>query len=203
MSARAIIYDCEQLTTPGAPMRFWCGPNDPDPLLVQIGAVELSLSAPFDTGATFSVLIKPVGRDGLVAIDPFFTKLTGITPEAVEEHGTSLAEALERFDQFCGDAPIYSWGKDDILAIAPSCFAAGITCPIPAGRFHNAAKLLLAAGEELEVIHGLRSHTITDHFGLEPDGRAHDGLSDAMNVAHVLQHLLQEGRLDATDFASA
>jgi hypothetical protein len=74
-------------------------------------------------------------------------------------------------------------------------------CPIPVRRFGNAASLLLSAGVPLDVVHGLRSHTLPAHFGLEPETRGHDGAADARGVARVLSHLLSGGRLSASDFA--
>lgn len=189
-----VVFDCEHLTERGAPGRFWCGPDDPDPLLVQIGAVRLSLAGDFPLEATFERLVEPVGRTGPVPLPAFFTQLTGITQERLSEEARPLADALDDFAAFCGSAPIFSWGKDEITSLAPACFVAGLVCPLPATRFHNAAGLLRASGEPLETVHGLRSHTIAAHFGLAPE-KAHDGLGDARAVARVLQHLLRGGAL--------
>lgn len=192
-----IVFDCEHLTDRGAPDRFWCGPEDPDPLLVQIGAVRLSLEGSFDLGDRFERLVVPMGRRGRVALPPFFTTLTGITEARVDAEGVPLARALSDFAAFCADAPLYSWGKDEITSLAPACFVAGLVCPIPAGRFHNAAALLRQAGEPADVVQQLRSHGIAAHFGLAEDGAAHDGVSDAVSVARGVQHLLRTGRLTA------
>lgn len=194
------VFDCEHLTNRTSPSRFWCGPDDPDPLLVQIGAVRLALEAPFALGETFERIVRPVGRDGPVAPSDFFTGLTGIGAERIAQDGVPLGEALDAFASFSGDSPIFSWGKDEITSIAPACFVEGRVCPIPASRFGNAAALVLKAGVSLETIHGLRSHTLPQHFGLPPEPAAHDGLSDARGVARVLSHLLSEGRLAAPDF---
>ena len=195
------VFDCEHLTNETSPRRFWCGPDDPDPLLVQIGAVRLSLEPPFALGETFDCIARPVGRDGPVAPSTFFTRLTGIDAERIAREGVALTEALRRFGAFVGSAPIYSWGKDEITSIAPACFVAGVVCPIPVARFGNAAALLLKAGVPLETVHGLRSNTLPAHFGLEPEPKGHDGVADARGVARVLSHLLSEGRLAAADFA--
>lgn len=201
MPDHVVVFDCEQLTVPGAPQRFWCGPEDPDPLLVQIGAVRLSLVAPFELQDTLDCLVQPAGRDGPVALPAFFARLTGITADRVEAEGVCLSVALDRLAAFAEGAPLYSWGKDEINAIAPSCFAAGIVSPLPAARFGNAAVLVRQAGEALDIVHGLRSHTIAAHFGVASQDRAHDGLADALSVARVLQHLLRAGRLEAAAVA--
>jgi DNA polymerase III epsilon subunit-like protein len=57
--------------------------------------------------------------------------------------------------------------------------------------------LFLSADVPLDVIHGLRSNTMLEHFGLSlPDARGHDALGDARMVAEVLRHLMQSGQLD-------
>jgi hypothetical protein len=143
------VFDCEHLTNETSPRRFWCGPDDPDPLLVQIGAVRLSLEPPYGLGETFDCIVTPVGRNGPVAPSEFFTRLTGIDEARITAEGVPLAEALERFAAFVGDRPILSWGKDEITSLAPSCFVAGLVCPIPVEQFRNAAALLLSAGVPL------------------------------------------------------
>ena len=195
-----VVFDCEHLTNETSPSRFWCGPDDPDPLLVQIGAIRLSLEPPYDLGEGFDCIVTPEGRDGPVMPSAFFARLTGIDAGRVQSEGAPLAEALARFAAFAGQDPIYSWGKDEITSIAPSCFVAGIISPLPAERFGNAAALVVESGEPLEVVHGLRSHTLPRHFGLAPEDGAHDGLADARGVARVLQHLLRHGRLTPAAF---
>jgi hypothetical protein len=199
--ADVTVFDCEHLTNQTSPRRFWCGPDDPDPLLVQIGAVRLSLDPPFDLGETFDCIVRPVGRDGPVSPSEFFTRLTDIDAVRIAREGVTLTEALDAFAAFAGDAPILSWGKDEITSIAPACFVAGVVCPIPVQRFRNAAALLLKAGVPLETVHGLRSHTLPAHFDLSPEPRGHDGVADARGVARVLAYLLSEGRLSTADFA--
>jgi len=197
MSGTAIIYDCEFATAPGAPQRFWCGPEDPDPIVFQIGAVRMSLAPPYEALERFEVLIQPLDRSGApLDLHPLNAKLTGVTPERLAQEGTTLADALDRFAAFAGQDRMWAWGKDEFNMVAISCYVAGIEPPIPAVQFGNAPELFLAAGVPLDVIHGLRSNTMLDHFGLSlPDARGHDALGDARMVAEVLRHLMLEGRL--------
>jgi len=198
-----IIFDCEQLTDAGAPSRFWCGPTDPDPLLVQIGAVKLSLEPPFSLAESFDAIVQPIGRNGPVAPSAFFTKFTGIDAARIARDGHPLAAALNAFAAFAGDAPLFSWGKDEITALAPACFVAGLVSPLPATRFGNAASLVVKAGEPLETVQTLRSPGLPAHFGLAPETRAHDGVADARAVARTLAHLMADGRLHPADFTRA
>ena len=202
MTQSAVIYDCEFLTAPGAPMRFWCGPKDPDPVIAQIGAVRLSLSGDFELEETLSCLVTPRGRDGAtLPLDPLFTRLTGITEEAIAAEGQELGAALSALGDFAGDDRLWSWGKDEFNMVAISCYVAGIAPPLPVTRFGNACDLTLAAGLPLDEIHGLRSNTLAGHFGLKvPELRGHDALDDARSVAFALQHLLRDGRLSPAAF---
>ena len=201
--ARIVVYDCEFLTAPGAPQRFWCGPDDPDPLCIQIGAVALSLEDPFRLSPPIGWWVQPMDRDGqVVTVDPLVTRLTGIDDARLARDGLDLASALVRLADFAGEAPLFGWGKDDLLTLAPSLFVRGLLSPLPAHRFRSAVPLLLDAGEAPEVVHGLRSHTICAHYGLQNEGPAHDARADAYSVAKALQHLLISGRLTAAQIAA-
>ena len=200
-----VILDCEFLSAEGAPRRFWCGPTDPDPTVVQIGAVRLGLGGDHPLGQRFQRLIHPVDRSGApVTLDPAFCALTGLTNQRLADEGQSLAQALADFAAFARGRTIWSWGKDELNLMAISSYVAGIRAPIPARRFGNACALLLAAGVPLSDIQTLRSHTLCTHFGLTPpQGRAHDALFDALSLATVLRHLLLTARLAPTDFQIA
>ncbi len=193
---RAVFFDVEFLTDAGAPQRFWCGPDDPDPIAVQVGAVAISQKPPFDIEARFERVIRPVGRDGPAEIPEFFAKFTGLTQERVAQ-GVSLAEALTDLDTFADGARMWSWGKDEFNLVAISCYAAGIAAPIPVQRFGNATRLFLAAGVPPEELNGLRSPGLPAYLGIAPPaGTAHDAAHDAECVALSIQHLLRVGRLD-------
>ena len=198
MSGTAIIYDCEFATAPGAPQRFWCGPDDPDPIVFQIGAVRVSLEAPFEVVERFECVIRPLDRRGApLALHPLNAKLTGVTEERLAREGVPLRDALQRLAAFAGQDRLWAWGKDEFNMVAISCYVAGIDPPLPATRFGNAPVLFQMAGVPVDVIHGLRSNTMLDHFGLSlPDARGHDALGDARMVAEVLRHLMATGQLD-------
>lgn len=194
----AVVYDVEFLTAPGAPQRFWCGPMDPDPVVVQIGAVMLDLEDGFDIHTPFDKLVQPVDRFGApITLDPLLTRLTGIDDVRIAAEGAALANALDAFAAYGAGARFWAWGKDEFNMMAISCYVAGIAPPLPAMRFGNACTLMLAAGVPLEEIHKTRSPTVPQLLGLpDPGLTAHDALSDARSVALGLQALLRSGRLD-------
>jgi len=198
----AIVFDTEFLTADGAQGRYWCGPFDPDPTVAQIGAVRLRLSAPFDIIDTVKIYVTPQDRFGNVTkLDPFFSKLTGVTQSDIDSQGKPLGEALDQFMMFSDGATMWSWGKDEHNLMAISCYLIGVAPPIPATRFGNACNLMLCAGMPYEDIKRTRSSGLAAYFGLaDPDGQAHDGLSDALSITYALQHVLAAGRLSANDF---
>ena len=193
----AIVFDCEFLATEGSPNRFWCAPHDPDPTVVQIGAVKIGLEEDFPILDTHRSHVLPVGRAGdAVAIDPHLTWLTGITNEVVRKEGLPLKQALSHLEAFADGASFWSWGKDEFNLLAISCYVEGISPNIPVARFGNAASLLLAAGMPPDDLKRTRSNELADYFKIDhPPLQAHDALDDARSVAFVLQALLRNGQL--------
>lgn len=198
----AIVFDCEFLCREGSQRRFWCAADDPDPVIAQIGAVKLGLEGDFPLIDTFNAYVRPIDRFGRrYAVDPFFTKLTGITEDQIDAEGVPLQDALFNFDAFSDGARCWSWGKDELNMMAISCYVAGIEPPVPAHRFDNAVKLLLAGGMPAEDLAKTRSNQLADYYGVEhPALRAHDGLGDALSVAYTLQYLLRSGKLPLDAF---
>ncbi|WP_024588403.1 3'-5' exonuclease [Aliihoeflea sp. 2WW] len=201
----AIVFDCEFLCIEGSQRRFWCGPHDPDPVIAQIGAVKLGLSADFPILDTHRTYVRPVDRFGRrYPIDPFFTRLTGITEDAIEADGESLDRALTSVNEFSGGSRFWSWGKDEFNMIAISCYVAGIEPVIPATRFDNAVRLLLAAGMPLEDLVKTPSNKLAAYYHIDhPPLRGHDAVDDALSVAYTLQYLLRAGKLEPTAFDDA
>lgn len=197
-----IVFDCEFLTAPGAPQRFWCGPMDPDPVIAQIGLVKLGLTPEAPILDTRRIHVTPPGRDGgAAALDPLFVRLTGITQETLDRAGVSLSEALTETEAFAEGARLWSWGKDEFNMVAISCYVAGFPPPIPVTRFGNACHLLLKAGMPLEDLEKTRSNTLAAYYKIDhPPLRGHDALDDALSVAYTLQHLLHTGALTPDDF---
>ncbi|WP_300443074.1 exonuclease [uncultured Mameliella sp.] len=199
----ALIFDCEFLTAEGSPSRFWCGPYDPDPVVAQIGVAKLGLSEDFPLLDTLRLYVTPRDRHGAPwQLDPFFSRLTGITQEQVDTEGLPLAEALARTRDFAEGKRLWSWGKDEFNMVAISCYVEGIPAPLPASRFGNACDLLLKAGMPYEDLRQTRSDRLADYYKLDPPPlRGHDALDDALSVTYVLQHHLRANRLSARDFA--
>lgn len=80
--------------------------------------------------------------------------------------------------------------------IAISCYVAGIQPSIPATRFDNAVKLLIAAEMPIEDLARTPSNKLADYYGVEhPPLHGHDALDDALSLAYTLQHLMLTAKL--------
>ncbi len=198
----AIIFDCEFLCLEGSQRRFWCAAHDPDPVIAQIGSVKLGLAGDYPIIETFRQFVTPVDRHGQrYELDPFFTQLTGITEQNIAQEGIPINDALIAFDTFSDGATCWSWGKDELNMVAISCYVAGVPNPIPANRFDNAVKLVLAAGMPVEDIARTPSNKLVEYYGVEhPPLRGHDALDDALSVSYAMQHLLRAGQLTPMAF---
>ena len=85
--------------------------------------------------------------------------------------------------------------------VAISCYVAGVQPSIPAARFDNAVKLLLAAGMPVEDMARTPSNKLADYYCVEhPPLQGHDALDDALSIAYTLQYLMQSGKLQPEAF---
>lgn len=198
----AILFDCEFLCLEGSQRRFWCAAHDPDPVVAQIGAVKLGLEGDFAILDSYKAYIRPIDRFGeQYALDPFFTALTGITEENFKVEGMALQDAIAGLDRFSDGARLWSWGKDELNMMAISCYVAGIPPSIPAHRFDNAVKLLLAAGMPVEDLAKTPSNKLSHYYGVQhPPLKDHDALDDALSISYTLQHLMRTGSLASEVF---
>ncbi|MBA8879650.1 3'-5' exonuclease [Phyllobacterium myrsinacearum] len=198
----AIVFDCEFLCVEGSQRRYWCAAIDPDPVIAQIGAVKLGLEGAFPILDTYRSYVRPIDRFGKsYPLDPYFTDLTGITQESIDAEGVDLQKALAGVDRFSEGARFWSWGKDELNMVAISCYVAGVQPSIPACRFDNAVKLLIAAGMPIEDLAKTPSNKLANYYQLEyPPLQGHDALDDALSVAYTLQHLMKTGKLQPEIF---
>ena len=199
----AILVDCEGLTAEGAMGRLWFGDGDPDPHVVQIGAVRLTLAPEPQIAETLRLYVRPSDRRGrAVTLDPYFTRLTGVGQGDLDREGLSLAEAYARLAAFAGDAPLWSWGKDEVYLMAVTGYGAGVAPPLPAHRFGNLRGLMRRAGRSEADMAATGSGGLAAHFGVAEGAlNRHDALDDARSLAWAARHLLREGRLRPEDFA--
>lgn len=179
-----VVYDLEYTTWEGARDRGWTGPGEHREV-VQVGAVRL------DGGAGLSLLVRP--RLNPVLSD-YFIRLTGVTQERVEAQGMGFEAALARLEAFAAGAVLVSNGADEAV-LRENCRLTGLAFPFE-GRCRDVSALLARqAGAAVHVF----SCDMIATFGLEGRETAHDALGDARQVALVLRHLLDGGRIRPSD----
>ncbi len=203
--SKLVIFDTEYLSCDGAMYRLWSAAHDPDPLLVQIGAVLLDLSDTARIADTLNVLVTPRDRQGRICgLDPYFVELTGITNNRLRAEGVPLAHALNMLNHFAQGTGFWSWGKDELFALGVSCFLQNVTPSIAPSRFHNLKSVALSAGMPEVDIGVTNSAGLSGYFGVNlPNLHEHDALDDALSLSHAVLHLLDEGRITLRDLHCA
>jgi inhibitor of KinA sporulation pathway (predicted exonuclease) len=193
-----IIFDCEWLTDEGAWERSNCGPNDPDPQIVQIGAVKVVLDQEMTIVQRFDQYIQPRKRNGAFwDIPRYFSDFTGITKDVIEKEGKELVDVINDFSSFSKDCKaLWSWGNDE-LSIAQSCYLTGINFPLSAVLFGNMSKVFLKSGMPLTDILKTSSGKLSQYFRVSLENhREHNALCDVLSIHGALKFLYQSGKME-------
>ncbi len=175
--AEIVIFDTEYTTWEGAQQ------------IVQIGA----LKAGWPSGRvidSLDILVKPVRNPQL---SEYFTQLTGITQDQIDNSGIAFADALKFFLDFCGaETPTLSYGKDfctlaENIALHhchPHTFYSG------SPNFMNCGPAFRAADPTIRE-KKINSGRLWEHFGLpKPEGVGeHNALFDCHSILAALLHL--------------
>jgi DNA polymerase III epsilon subunit-like protein len=196
---QVIIFDCEWLTDNGAWERSNCGPYDPDPQIVQLGAIRIALNPELTILQQFNQYVRPRTRTGEQHVIPeFFSEFTGITKEKIAKDGKNFSEVIDDFLSFSNQADCFwSWGKDE-LAIAKSCYLSKLTFPIAPDLFGNISKIFLKAVMPLSDILKTNSGRLAQYYGLSLNNHnEHNALCDVLSIHASLKHLSDLGKLDS------
>lgn len=179
-----VVLDTEFTAWCGSMERRWRGPGEHKEI-VQIGAVALDAVSLAEIGA-FEVLIRPVKNPRL---SDYLVALTRITDERLGREGIDFPAALARFEEFAGNRPFYSFGRDDRL-IAANAELLGLLDPWPGRQGTNLKDWLLSVGVTLAGVH---SGELAAHVGAKSQGIAHDALVDARSLAEAVRYLVAKG----------
>ncbi|MDP3727403.1 MAG: exonuclease domain-containing protein, partial [bacterium] len=118
-------------------------------------------------------------------LSDYFIQLTGITQSTVDAEGVGLKTALERFKNWCGGLPLYSYGTDEHVLIENSALA-NIQFPFDTGQFSDVRTVFQRRGIPAERY---TSGTIVEAFGETPVRRAHRAVNDARTILDGLRLL--------------
>jgi len=180
----AVVFDLEFTAWPGSMTHRWLRPGEFREV-VQIGAVKVD-AADLVEAAAFNQLIKPRLNPEL---SPYLEALTGVTNEAVAERGVDFADAYRAFVDFAGGAPIFAFGRDD-LVLTDNLALYGLKTMPPLPPYTNIVPWLVEQGIDTR---GLHACDIASAAGATFDGRKHDALEDARSVALGIKTLVLRG----------
>ena len=150
--------------------------------IIQIGAVRVTEDQ--QVADEFQVLIKPKYYRRL---NRRVSKLTGIKETQLREEGVPMAEAMERFRNWCGEDVIFlTWGFDDITILQENLRLYGIAEDW-VSKWYNAQMIFNAQTDGSTAQKALK--TAMEIFGIEATRPAHDALGDAYHTALICARL--------------
>ena len=177
---RFVLFDTEFTAWEGSLENDWERPGEYREL-VQIGAIRID-GETLEELDCFSVYIKPVRNPTL---SDYFTNLTRITQEKIDEEGVDFRTAAQMFREWIGDDPCYPWGSDAEV-LEENAELHGAESPFKGMEFIVMRDLFKNAGIDTE---NYSSGTITKAFGREPSFPAHNAVNDVRVVLEGLRLL--------------
>ena len=164
---------------------------------IQIGAVLLDES--FETVKTFTQYVHP--EHGVV--DTFIEKMTGIRNSVIKE-APNFKEAIHNLIDWIGDCEfkIYAWSGSDRSQILHEMRAKHI----------EDEEIEIFLNEEnwidyqdvftkrFELNRSFSLQEALDRTNLEPKGKLHDGLDDAINTGRLIKLLESDPEIKLTTF---
>ncbi len=153
--------------------------------IIEIGICKIDADSG-DIIASEGILVKPVYSQ----ISDFCTRLTTITPQMVEQHGVSLAEACAMLEKKYGSKQLtwVSYGAYDKNMLKEQCAKFNVKYPM-SGRHVN-VKTLFADVHRLPK--GIGMAGALQMLKMPLVGTHHRGVDDAKNIAKIMYHLLIE-----------
>lgn len=163
--------------------------------IIEIGVCELGVKSK-EVKNKFSILVRP----RFTKVSEFCTELTGWTQEQVQD-GVDIDDALALFEARTGASKHHVWcsyGEYDRVKLSSDPGQKGglfdlyeidrIQNPFARMRSHLNIKTLLALKEGLQKEIGMAR--ALKFYGLELQGRHHNGADDAWNIAHIAAKVL-------------
>ena len=150
--------------------------------IIQIGAVRLTEDQ--QVTDEFQVMIRPKYYRRL---NRRVSKLTGIKESRLKEEGIPFPEAMEAFQNWCGEEFTFlTWGFDDITILRENLRLYGLSEDWT-GRWYNAQMIFNAQTDGSNSQKALK--TAMEIFGIEATRPAHDALGDAYHTALICAKL--------------
>ncbi len=152
--------------------------------IIQIGAVILD--GKFNIVSTFSEYVHPEHS----RLDRYIRELTGITADKLKD-APNLYDALKAMSDWLGEEPIsvISWGKTDLNQLKKEVRHKRISIKNINNLFSKWTDFQKDFSNRVGVKRQFSLGSALEMAGIEPEGRAHDGLTDAYNMAKLYGYL--------------
>jgi inhibitor of KinA sporulation pathway (predicted exonuclease) len=176
-----VVMDLEYTAWEGSLAANWSRPGEYREI-VQIGAVK----AGPDLKETHSFLryVQPVLNP---VLSTYFTELTGIGQQTIDNEGIDLATALKNFMEFAAGAAFIVSNGPDSDVIVDNCRLHRVECAIDLSRVRNVRPAFVSFFAVKD--HDVDSSKLPDLINESRPGRQHDALSDARCVLAALRHM--------------
>lgn len=154
--------------------------------IIEIGIVQLETDT-HEIVKSKSIAITPVTS----TVSEFCTKLTGWTVEELDRIGIKFSEAMDVLTgEFDSKKLTWgSWGYYDKNMFEDQCRINKISYPFSTSHINVKEKMQDRFGKY--VVRGMPTGLRV--LGLTLEGRHHNGLDDALNIAKIYSKLLQLG----------
>lgn len=158
--------------------------------IIEIGACRVDLAARLVTGQ-FQIYIMP--SKGYISKS---TRNFINMDKADMERAVPFAEAIRRFAEWIGDGDCYlcSWGNDDRIHIISECARKNI--PLDWFKNYNDIQRQIGAVLRPGIKEQLGLKAALELAGIEPVGKAHRGIDDALNTAQLVIHCADRLQLE-------
>lgn len=187
-SGELVLYDTEHTAWEGSLARLWSEEWEHREL-VELGAVRVAADD-FRILAKFRKLTRPHQNP---ILSEYFTNLTGIHQDAVEQDGIPLPALLRDLADFGSGCGLFMANGDDKDVLDVSADLQGVSLPFEADRFVNLRPLLR---QVFQGVPGkLTTGLLPQRVGLPVTGTLHSALDDAVALARTLAELRRTGRI--------
>jgi len=180
----AVVFDLEFTAWEGSVAARWSRPGEFTEL-VQIGAVRLDAQSLAAEGE-FEALVRP--RLNPVLSD-YFVALTGITNGELAARGIDFAQAYDAFLKFADHAPLFAFGRDDLIFEA-NLKLYGMRDAPTLPPYTNIVPWLIENGLDPR---GRNACDVGPLAGVAFVGQRHNAMDDARSVASGIAALVARG----------
>jgi inhibitor of KinA sporulation pathway (predicted exonuclease) len=181
---KAVIFDLEFTAWEGSVQHRWGRPGEFTEL-VQIGALKIDAQNLL-VDAELDLLVRPRFNP---ILSEYFVALTGITNEELQARGIDFPAAYAKFIRFCGGAPIFAFGRDDLI-LEFNIRLLGLRGMPPVPRYTNVVPWLIANRIDPK---GRNACDVGPLAGVPFQGQKHNALADAYSVYSGIKALVQRG----------